>query len=802
MPNKRTNFIKQEIIPFDIDGINYNRKEEYIAPIADALGVPYGSFTVVFTGNGIQVLVRTDFFNIAFIEKMKPAYHAICKDIEEALRMDDLPFVAVDTTVWCKTQLLRLPFTTNRKPIKAPFKERAKVKPAFLYLFSSEVVSFDWSKWHLEEEKQAPLERPFASEPPEYRPHDPAHVMSECPFLAEQVSTAGKGASYQTWFTALGVTSHFDDLDAAHEWSHKVSSGHADYNQEDTDQKIFACQQASGPRTCKSISLVYAGCASCKHRESGIGSPINLRPFTRSLDPIEEYERENGPMVWGDSCKSEVVLQNSTPTCSKPTPIDAIPQETASASPKLEVQEVASTGNELDWTSYIDAGFTKIELTEKGKPKKPVRLVNELRRYFSCKTHFFNVPFLRRHYVWKDNYFQQITEDEIKAFAQAFYRPHITEEKDRKEFFNNVKVHNIEQKEVMNMAHREGLVNCKNGIFDIHNNRFLPHSPAHKFFHKLPYDYSRDAECPVWDELLANLTCNRPHLQEVIEEFLGWTIVGGPYKPQKILIMYGGGDNGKTTLANIFEMVVGEENASHVSASEIKQPHEAIRLENKLLNVSEEEPENSFHESGPLKRMTGDGFVKVAYLYQNKYDYKNRAKQVITYNTLPKLTDKSNGMRRRLMIVPFELDMSKEPDKRIDNIYGKIEGELSGILNRAIFAYKRLAARGDFNDIPESKAFYDKMILDSDDVLSWLEERIELTGNEDDQISTQEMYDSFCKDTPYQRMTYRIFCLQIKEELERRGIPKCRIWVGKNRPRGYKKIRFFDTTGTSQDQEK
>ena len=290
-PNDRMDFKSQEIIPFDIDKIDLNYMEDYLDVWTGVIGISYRKCWVVATGNGLQVMVRVKPFDAAYIVTHKLAYTALCKALESAFASVDLPG-KMDTTVWCKTQLLRLPGTWNRKPFEKPFAEDANVKQAKVFCKGVEIHQFNWDKWTLEAPKKSKPKQSYA-----FKPHDIEYIFKNCDFLAKQLLEGGASSDYPQWYATLGVTSwlQVESGKYVESFNHLVSNKFHKYDSQDVDDKVQECLKSTGPRTCDSIDSIWDGCKTCKKysQRHKFATPINLRPFSQqaSDEAIAEFER-------------------------------------------------------------------------------------------------------------------------------------------------------------------------------------------------------------------------------------------------------------------------------------------------------------------------------------------------------------------------------------------------------------------------------------------------------------------------------------------------------------------------------
>jgi putative DNA primase/helicase len=78
---------------------------------------------------------------------------------------------------------------------------------------------------------------------------------------------------------------------------------------------------------------------------------------------------------------------------------------------------------------------------------------------------------------------------------------------------------------------------------------------------------------------------------------------------------------------------------------------------------------------------------------RSSFNFVVRTVPVLLCNNIPSVADLSHGMRRRLMVLPFDRIFSEE-EKNPDLFEGIWEKELPGVLNQALRGYKRLLERG------------------------------------------------------------------------------------------------------------
>src|SRR5690606_27235032 len=93
----------------------------------------------------------------------------------------------------------------------------------------------------------------------------------------------------------------------------------------------------------------------------------------------------------------------------------------------------------------------------------------------------------------------------------------------------------------------------------------------------MPYDFDPEAECPLWAETIEGILPRyrprgrsgrhrpvRDHRIEVLQEFMGYSLLADTTKFEKFLVLVGSGANGKSTIMSTWVELLGRENVSHV----------------------------------------------------------------------------------------------------------------------------------------------------------------------------------------------------------------------------------------------
>jgi len=389
----------------------------------------------------------------------------------------------------------------------------------------------------------------------------------------------------------------------------------------------------------------------------------------------------------------------------------------------------------------IEAGFSSF--TQKGRL---VRNYDMLWQYFSHKYNYKYVPEIRSVFVWNGKKYKQWPDAMIKSFVQDHFKPICEKEHERMEFLKLVQTRNVCR--IEDLSADEGkLISFDNGVYNIESMKLEPHSPEVMLTKAIPHSYRADALCPTFDKLLWNLFEDHD-LCDLVYEMIGLILSGCDYtKYQKVFIMFGGGFNGKSTIISIIKDLIGERNATGVQVSEISgNRFLTSELNRGLVNVSEEENKRCFRDTGVLKRLTGNSLIFTEQKTKGGVSAVNKSKFIMSYNEMPFINDLSDGMRRRLMIIPFKFNLGDRPEKLIDNVFQVVKVDYQGIIRKALIAFAKLEAIGRFSGQDICNDQFESLLVNGNDIYGWYHENVD-KSDPDAKTPVHELLEDYYNET-------------------------------------------------------
>jgi len=229
------------------------------------------------------------------------------------------------------------------------------------------------------------------------------------------------------------------------------------------------------------------------------------------------------------------------------------------------------------------------------------------------------------------------------------------------------------------------LLNVMNGTLDLKSGRLLPHDSKLLITKLAPVRYVPTATAPTWLAFLERVLPD-PEVRAFVQRFIGYCLTG-VIREHVLPVFYGHGANGKTTLLEAVREALGD---YAVQASPLllmaktsdQHPTDRMTLLGRRLAVcSETEADRAFAEV-LLKQLTGGDTINARFMRCDEINFKPTHKLVLATNHRPKVKDTSEGIWRRLLLVPFNVTIPEA--ERDATLAERLRLEATGILTWAV----------------------------------------------------------------------------------------------------------------------
>lgn len=327
-------------------------------------------------------------------------------------------------------------------------------------------------------------------------------------------------------------------------------------------------------------------------------------------------------------------------------------------------------------------------------------------------------------------------------------------------------------------------INLQNGFYDTISDKLIPHSPDRVSFIQLPFSWEKKpGKAERFFKYLNFAQANNPEAIDSIQKFAGYCLTN-ENQYQMALWLYGKGGAGKSKLAEILSMLVGQQNTTTVRLEKLEDKFETSQLLDKRLVWIDEITIDYFTRAteNRLKAMITGGSMTIEMKYGQPFIYQPKAKWIFTANSLPLVNDASEGFWRRFILLPFMHVVSQEDKDPFLAEYIQ-KNELPAIFNWALEGLKRLRSEG-FKEPKISQEAKEIWKEDSEPLRVFIEDYLDVTGNPDDQINNDNLYglyENWIQKVGYKPMSMNHLSRKIASLLENRNVTRER---GKNR-------RFF-----------
>lgn len=276
------------------------------------------------------------------------------------------------------------------------------------------------------------------------------------------------------------------------------------------------------------------------------------------------------------------------------------------------------------------------------------------------------------------------------------------------------------------------LLCCQNGVVELNNGSVRKGRPQDMITMEASVTYDPDAKCPLWINFLQEIFQGDQEMIHYIHKALGYSLTGETIS-HAAFICHGVGANGKSVLFNTIVGILGDyahtAPTSLFSKTKYSNPGaatpEVAATESKRFVVSSETLADGSLNEERLKKWTGGDKENARYLHDNGHDFVVTMKPWLFVNHQPKVDDESNGLWRRLKMIPFERVFSaKEQDTKLTE---KLLAEKSGIFNWLIEGCLLWQKEGLYPEPTKITAATQEYRDDNNRLADYIQDRIEVS---------------------------------------------------------------------------
>jgi putative DNA primase/helicase len=187
---------------------------------------------------------------------------------------------------------------------------------------------------------------------------------------------------------------------------------------------------------------------------------------------------------------------------------------------------------------------------------------------------------------------------------------------------------------------------------------------------------------PRWTEFLRRVTGEDLTLIAFLQRWCGYCCTGSTQE-HKLVFLHGSGANGKGTFVNTIRDVLHDYGCvanmtTFLVNKTDNHPTELARLAGTRLVVAQEIPKGRRWDETKIKALTGGDKISARFMRQDFFEYWPHFKLMICGNNKPRLSSVGEAMRRRLLLVPFTVQIPEA--ERDQELPTKLRQEWPAIL--------------------------------------------------------------------------------------------------------------------------
>jgi putative DNA primase/helicase len=233
---------------------------------------------------------------------------------------------------------------------------------------------------------------------------------------------------------------------------------------------------------------------------------------------------------------------------------------------------------------------------------------------------------------------------------------------------------------------------------------------------------------PVWTAFLERIAPD-PDLRSFLQRFIGYCMTGATTE-HKFVFAYGTGANGKSTFINTVAAIFGDyatvaDVGTFIAAATERHPTDVAKLHGYRLVVAQETEKGRRWDEIKIKTMTGGDKMTARFMRCDFFDFVPKFKLWIVGNHKPRLDNVDEAMRRRMLLVPFLVQIP--PEDRDPDLSEKLKAEWPAILRWALdgcLEWQRIGLAPPKIVTDATDEYFD----DQDLIKQWLEDRTQDGG--------------------------------------------------------------------------
>ncbi|MFI3227237.1 MAG: DUF5906 domain-containing protein [Clostridia bacterium] len=479
----------------------------------------------------------------------------------------------------------------------------------------------------------------------------------------------------------------------------------------------------------KSTEIVFKGELSENTKKELLGKGVSNRAKPKINHDLSKSSEIVLKHQLTDELKNQLLYNKTNDNTSNNVQLERNKPSTISLKYDLNktINDAISSGQrnriDLPLSKSCELQFLRTEpntikaLLRRPKEKKSIREPSELlknRRNFDIVklsqyilgNHHF-IYHANKLYVYDDCFYKELDKHDLQVLVQrtleAVALEHNTLEtiadilthREYKEIYELVKINPDIQ---MNKIDKPfGLINFKNGVYDVRKRILKAHSPSYYFFHCINQDYCDNSfiKGDVFERFIQVASNGDEMVRTQVLELIGLLLYRYPIK--SFFVLLGNSGSGKSQLGRFIISLLGENNVTTVpSMAKICERFALAEAKDKTLIACMDLPYGPLSENAisTIKQLVGSDPITIEAKYAQPFTLYDKPILLCAGNYAIRYADMQGdyAFLSRMQIIP--LNGIPAEHERIPELHEKLLEEAPYIIKEALYAFEDLEARG------------------------------------------------------------------------------------------------------------
>lgn len=350
------------------------------------------------------------------------------------------------------------------------------------------------------------------------------------------------------------------------------------------------------------------------------------------------------------------------------------------------------------------------------------------------------------------------------------------------------------------------IVNCWNGTIDLkafehvddqlRGERLLrDHDQTDRITKTLRGNFNLDADDTRWIDFLHQIHAGDADMVEFLQRAVGYCLTGTT-REQCFFLLVGLGKNGKTVFREVLRFLWNDYAIETPFDTFIPRHNhgvprpEIVDLQGSRLIVASEGPERCRLDDAIIKLLTGGEQIAARRLYSDLVRFHMQGKIWLTTNHKPAVTGNDEGMWRRLLLIPHNVQISDDDDDPL--LTRRLQCQADAVLKWALYGLWKYMRHG--LEPPQAVRLATQQYRSEQDILGLFLSEYVVTSAESESVTKQDFvlksdlyaaFEKWMKANGEKPWASRTLGKNLRERTEKLGIDEAnkgayggRAWTG------------------------